>query len=81
MKKVDHGRGAVKDDALAALVTSKVFRPKREESVKAYNRKQKHRNQFREPCQKREVLTGLFVWKLVGLLWVGRYRRGVWARW
>lgn len=45
--KTDHGRGVIKDNALAALVTSKVYKSKVEPPKKGkgsqYNRKVKHK--------------------------------------
>ncbi|MGO2169143.1 MAG: alternative ribosome rescue factor ArfA [Pseudoalteromonas sp.] len=45
---VDTGRGVIKDNALAALVTSKVFKPQIVSAKKgkgAYKRKSKHSGQ------------------------------------
>lgn len=42
---VDHGRGTVKSNAMAALVTSKLFRSKQEKAKKgkgSFKRKAKH---------------------------------------
>lgn len=45
---VDTGRGVIKDNALAALVTSKIFKPQVVSAKKgkgAYKRKRKHSGQ------------------------------------
>jgi len=48
MSKLDHGRGKIRDKAHAAIVTSKIYQPKKvrpkigKDSV--YNRKEKHKS-------------------------------------
>ena len=51
MTEHEHGRGEIKDDAMAALVTSNLFRPKQETPEKgkgSYKRKPKHRNEDKD---------------------------------
>lgn len=48
----DHGRGQVKDNAMAALVTSKVYRAKAEKPKKgkgSFKRKAKHKGRENRP--------------------------------
>lgn len=49
--KHDHGRGKIKDNALAALVTSKTFKSKVEDPKKGkgtkYSRKSKHKKSLK----------------------------------
>lgn len=48
MSKIDHGRGTIQHNALGALVTSKVFRPKSVPPKKGkgavHSRKMKHKS-------------------------------------
>ena len=50
--QIDHGRGQVKDNAMAALVTSKVFRPKSVKPSKgkgSFKRQAKHKGRDFRP--------------------------------
>lgn len=39
---VEHGKGSIKDNAMAALVTSRLYKPKKFTDRTKYNRKAKH---------------------------------------
>lgn len=62
--KNDHGRGTIRDNALAALVTSKAYQAKMEKPKKgkgSYMRKSKYKNSRKYSYREFFIMWGVFV--------------------
>ena len=73
----EHNRGNIKDNALKAVVTSKLFTIrviKAKKGKGSYNRKTKHKGKGRDCFANRQILA---ISKVISSVFVNRKRRGL----